>query len=132
MSEPAMPTILLVEDEPLIQDLIEAALAEGGFGVVTASGGREAIEKLEQDTSAISGLITDIDLDDGLKGWEVARRGRHLNPNLAVVYMSGGSPHDCESEGVPNSNMLVKPFAPAQILVALAAQLNEPPSSASS
>lgn len=129
MPQPAMPTILLVEDEPLIQDLIEGALEEGGFGVVVARGGREAIEILDRDASIISGLVTDINLGDSVKGWAVARHGRHLNPALAIIYMSGGSPHEWEAEGVPNSNMFVKPFAPVQILVALAAQLNEPPAS---
>jgi two-component system cell cycle response regulator CpdR len=129
MSQP--PTILVVEDEPLIQNLIEAALEDGGFRVVAATSGREAIERLDQDSSTVSGLVTDIDPGDGIKGWEVARHGRQHNPTLAVVYMSGGSAHEWESEGVPNSNILTKPFAPAQMVVALAAQLNQPPTAAS-
>jgi two-component system cell cycle response regulator CpdR len=103
-----------VEDDPLIRDLLGLALEEGGFKVLLAEDGRIGLETLERGREAIVGIATDVNLGQGPSGWEIGREGRRLNPNLAVVYMSGGSAHEWESEGVPNSTILVKPFAPAQ------------------
>ena len=43
---------------------------------------------------------------------------------MPVVYMTGGSGHDWEAEGVPNSILVPKPFAPAQIISAVTTLLN--------
>lgn len=69
-------------------------------------------------------MATDIDLGGGVTGWDVGRVARRATPVIAVVYMSGASSHQWESEGFPGTTMLAKPFAPAQLLVALATQIN--------
>lgn len=61
---------------------------------------------------------------DKLDGWEVARHAREADPAFPVVYMSGDSTEDWASKGVPNSIMLAKPFAPAQLVTAVAQLLN--------
>ncbi len=120
------PSILvfLVEDEPLIQDLVEQALEDGGFAVVKARSGTEAIAKLEADDTEIRALVSDVYLGAGPTGWDVARRARELNELLPVVYMSGGNAHEWSAQGVPNSILILKPFAPAQIVTAVAQLLN--------
>lgn len=70
-------------------------------------------------------LVTDINLGrNKLEGWEVARHVREIDPAFPVVYMSGDSAEDWASKGVPNSIMLAKPFAPAQLVTAVAQLLN--------
>ncbi len=65
-------------------------------------------------------LVTDIDLGRGqVNGWDVARRAREIDPSFPVVYMNGKSAADWAVEGVPNSIMLGKPFAPAQLVTAV-------------
>jgi CheY-like chemotaxis protein len=64
-------------------------------------------------------LITDIKLGSKMNGWEVARHARQTYPGIAVVYMSGDSAADWTAEGVPNSVMLQKPFATAQVTTAI-------------
>jgi DNA-binding response OmpR family regulator len=59
-----------------------------------------------------------------LDGWEVARRAREISPAFPIVYMSGASAGDWTSKGVPHSIMLAKPFAPAQLVTAVAQLLN--------
>ncbi len=59
-----------------------------------------------------------------MNGWEVARHAREINPNFPVVYMTGASADEWPSRGVPNSVLLTKPFAPAQLVTALAQLLN--------
>lgn len=76
-------------------------------------------------------LVTDINLGrHELSGWEVAKHAREINPGIPVVYMSGDSADDWPSKGVPNSIILVKPFAPAQLVTAVSQLLNTatPPS----
>jgi len=121
--EAAAPVLLYVEDEMITQDLMETALREAGFHVLTASDGSGAIALLAKPNGDLRGLITDIDLGDGPDGWAVARRARELIGGLPVVYVSGASDADWTSRGVPNSVMIAKPFAPAQVVVAISALL---------
>ena len=120
----ALPQVLLVEDEPLIRDLLQGALEDGGFEVAYANNGDGAIDVLQRRPGEFAGVVTDVDLGGGMTGWDVGHAARRISPVIAVVYMSGASSHQWESEGVPGSTMLMKPFAPAQLLVALATQIN--------
>ena len=118
-----LPMVLVVEDEPLLMIDVEHILENAGFLSVTADGttGRNEIEN---DCSRFSALLTDIDLGSKVSGWDLARRARELCPGLPVVYMSGGSSQDWQAYGVPQSVMLAKPFAPAQLVTALATLIN--------
>ena len=120
-----LPTILVVEDDHLIQSVVEEALKEGGFQIVMASSGEHAIELLDSAQGKYRALVTDINLGrNSREGWEVARHARETDPAFPVVYMSGDSAEDWASKGVPNSIMLAKPFAPAQLVTAVAQLLN--------
>lgn len=122
--------VLVVEDEPLIHELLETTLTEGGFAVAIACSGEEALKLLEAPGAAYRALLTDVRLrPGGLTGWDVARRGRELDPSLPVVYMTGDSSVEWAANGVPHSIVLTKPFAPAQVVTAVAQLLNaiEPP-----
>lgn len=116
--------ILLVEDEHLIALSVQEALEEGGYAVRAASSGTDAISVLNEATDQICALITDIRLGTGPDGWDLARHARELNPRLPIVYMSGDSSRGHSSRGVPDSLMIQKPFAPAQIVTAVSTLLN--------
>ena len=118
-----LPLLLLVEDEPLIRTSLAAALEEGGYALIESDTGAAAIDAIDMNES-LAGLITDIRLGTGADGWEVARHARQRFPTVAVVYMSGDSAADWASEGVPNSVMLQKPFATAQVITAVSTLLN--------
>ena len=68
--------LLLVEDEPLVQELVVTVLEEAGFSIAIANDGVEALKLLEAQAGIFSGLITDINLGQGADGWEVARKAR--------------------------------------------------------
>jgi DNA-binding response OmpR family regulator len=68
--------------------------------------------------------VTDITLRGKIDGWEVAQQAREIDPQFPIIYMSGASAADWPSKGVPNSIMLAKPFAPAQLVTAIANLLN--------
>ncbi|WP_346658054.1 response regulator [Bradyrhizobium sp. 157] len=69
-------------------------------------------------------LVTDVSLKGSLSGWEVARQIREKVPAFPVVYMTGAAADEWTSQGVPNSILLQKPFAPAQLVTAVSNLLN--------
>jgi CheY-like chemotaxis protein len=117
MSECVM--LLLVEDEPIVSMTLQDALEAGGYSVVAAYDGIEALEVLNAQSGAICGLITDIQLGSGPNGWDVARRGRELNPGLPVLYTTANSSEAWPIQGVPKSLLVPKPYAPAQVVTAI-------------
>jgi DNA-binding response OmpR family regulator len=119
-----LPIILIVEDDAPIQGIVEDSLAEGGFQSAIAASGEEAVTLLKSGTANYRGLVTDINLKGRMDGWEVARHARGLDPAFPVVYMSGAAADQWASNGVPNSIMLEKPFAPAQLVTAVSQLLN--------
>ena len=122
-----MTDTIVVEDEALIQLAVEDALTEGGFTVTLASSGEQAMAILNAEGAHFRALITDVNLAGQLMGWDVARRAREINDELPVIYMTGASAHDWASKGVPNSMLLSKPFAPAQVVMAVSQLLNANP-----
>jgi DNA-binding response OmpR family regulator len=123
------PIILVIEDEYSVQGLVEEWLAEGGFGTDILSSGEEALTLFKSGLKNYSALVTDVNLKGRLSGWDIARRIREVNPVFPVVYMTGGASDEWASQGVPNSILLSKPFAPAQLVTAVAQLLNaaQPP-----
>jgi DNA-binding response OmpR family regulator len=120
-----LPIVLVIEDDQLIQSIVEDALIEGGFELVIVSSGENAVELLDRSHRKYRALVTDINLGrDKMEGWDVARYAREMDPAVPVVYMSGDSAEDWGSKGVPNSIMLAKPFAPAQLVTAVSQLLN--------
>jgi CheY-like chemotaxis protein len=115
--------VLVVEDDQLVQVLIEEALSEGGFESVITGSGEEAITLLKGEI-VFRAVITDINLTGELDGWEVARTAREAEPTMPIIYMTGTHGEDWASKGVPTSILLNKPFAPAQIVTALANLIN--------
>ena len=118
----ALPTILLVEDDQLIQNMVEEALTEGGFEVSIFASGEEAVAALSRKT--FRAVVSDIHLSGKIEGWEVARVAREIDPALAIIYMTGKAAEEWSSKGVPNSVLLTKPFAPAQLVTAVSQLLN--------
>jgi CheY-like chemotaxis protein len=114
-----LPIILVVEDDYLIQSLAEDTLREGGFDTAVAASGEEELTLLQGHTSKYRALVTDINLQGKMDGWEVAQHAREIAPDFPVVYMSGAAAADWTS-----SIMLAKPFAPAQLLTAVSNLLN--------
>jgi CheY-like chemotaxis protein len=116
--------ILLVEDDQTIQSVIEESLSDGGFEITIASSGEQAIELMGANPQ-FRAVVTDINLGrNRMDGWDVARHARESKPDMPIIYMTGDSADEWASKGVPNSILLTKPFAPAQLVTAVAQLLN--------
>jgi DNA-binding response OmpR family regulator len=133
-----MPSVLLLlaEDELAVADLLNTALTDAGYEVITARTGDEAMKEIEADAGRFRAIVTDIHLGSGPEGWDIARRARELVPTMPIIYMSGESAEEWAVKGVPGSLMVAKPFAPAQLVTAISNVINEadmhlPPSAGS-
>ncbi|MBR1092037.1 response regulator [Bradyrhizobium manausense] len=119
-----VPSVLVVEDDEAIELIVEEALTEGGFQIVSVKTGEEAVTILKNGLTAHRALVTDVNLLGRLDGWEVAKAAREIDPHFPVVYMTGGAADKWPVLGVPNSILLQKPFAPAQVVSAVSQLLN--------
>jgi DNA-binding response OmpR family regulator len=119
-----VPLILVVEDDYPLQGVVEDTLIDGGFGVDILSSAEEALTLFGSGTKSYRALVTDVNLKGRLSGWDVARRIREIDPAFPVVYMTGAAADQWPSRGVPNSILLQKPFAPAQLITAISQLLN--------
>ncbi len=113
------PLILLVEDEPLVLLVAQDALEAGGYIVLPATSGPEAVAALDRQHGHFVGLVTDIRLGSPPNGWDVARHARELRGDLPVVYTTADSAPEWSVQGVPNSAVVQKPYAGAQLLTAI-------------
>jgi CheY-like chemotaxis protein len=118
---------MVVEDDQIIQALAEQALTDGGFEAAITASGEEAVTLIRGNRSHYRALVTDVNLRGSMDGWEVARQAREIDPTFPVVYMTGAAGDQWASHGVPNSILLTKPFAPAQLVTAVASLLNAVP-----
>jgi len=116
--------VLIVEDDPPIQVVVEDALTNGGFEPAIAASGEEAVTLLRGNKSKYRALVTDISLLGRLDGWEVARQAREIDPAFPILYITAAHADQWASQGVPNSILLTKPFAPAQLVTSVSQLLN--------
>jgi DNA-binding response OmpR family regulator len=119
-----IPRILIAEDEYLLQGFVEDALSDGGFSVDILSSAEEAMTLFQSGTKNYKALVTDVNLKGRMNGWDIARQIREIDPDFPVIYITGAAADQWASHGVPNSILLEKPFAPAQLVTAVSQLLN--------
>lgn len=110
-------TILAVDDDPIVLDLLEETLKPLGYKVLSAASGEEALEKAATYKDKIDLLLTDVVLP-GIKGQELAQHVLHSCPDVNVLFMSG---YLCPSMAHGNSTeqfdaFIQKPFSPNTLL----------------
>lgn len=109
--------LLVVEDEPLVRELIVLELDDAGYDVIEAGDGATAL-RLLADNPRVALLFTDIRLPGGMTGWDIAERARVLRPGIPVIYATGYSGDDPRL--VPGAHFLRKPYRPAMVIDAIA------------
>ena len=120
-------TILVAEDDYQIQEMLEVALTDAGFRPQILSSAEEAATVLKSGLYEFRALVTDVNLKGKTSGWDLARLVRERDPEFPIVYMTGMAADEWASLGVPNSVLLTKPFAPAQLVTAVSQLLNKGP-----
>jgi two-component system, cell cycle sensor histidine kinase and response regulator CckA len=118
-------TVLLAEDEQDVREIAREFLESGGYRVMEAEDGRQAIKIAEQNKGKISLLVTDMVMP-GMTGQELAVRLQSENPGLNVIFMSGYSERAATemADADPAVRLLSKPFSRAAILRAVRESLH--------
>ncbi|MBV8166228.1 MAG: response regulator [Alphaproteobacteria bacterium] len=118
-------TILVVEDEPLIQLITSEALNESGYRVLVACDADEAIGILSSDPS-VHLLFTDIVMPGALDGFGLADWAKSVRPDLKVLYTSGYSWAAAQaSAGHVHGNVLRKPYRSGDLQRAVRSALSD-------
>jgi CheY-like chemotaxis protein len=119
-------TILLAEDEQDVREVAREFLESGGYTVIEAVNGNEALRLATEYKSPIDLLVTDMVMP-GMTGRELARHLQQRS-SIGVIYMSGYSEQTvAESSRVEaNMRLLTKPFSRGSILRAVREALNAP------
>ena len=104
-------TILLVEDEPTVRNLVKEMLSRFGYRTFVAEGGSQAIALFEQHAGEIKLLLTDVIMPH-MSGRELAVALRRMDRNLKILYMSGYTADEIATRGLVNAKPLLvqKPF----------------------
>jgi two-component system, cell cycle sensor histidine kinase and response regulator CckA len=118
-------TLLVAEDDDVLRGLIRAMLEEGGYDVLTARSGEEALEAAAAFEGGIDALVTDVVMP-GMRGPDLAARLRAQRPELRVVFITGYGNHPFEQELRPDDTFLTKPFGMEALLSALGEVLPAP------
>jgi CheY-like chemotaxis protein len=106
-------TVLVVEDEILVREMIAEELRDAGFAVLEAGDG-EVASSLLSARDSVDVLFTDIRLPGRLDGWAIARLARQLRSALPVIYATGYTVD--RSAEVPGAIFLNKPYQPSQVV----------------
>jgi CheY-like chemotaxis protein len=117
-------TVLVVEDNQSVRNLVVTVLSRAGYTVLEAESGAAALELCGQYPGRIQLLITDLILPQ-MTGSEVAQAVGRLQPGLKVVLMSGYPPTEAQLAALPGAAFLAKPFTGAILLRPVRALLGE-------
>jgi len=118
-------TVLVVEDEPSVRNLVIDVLHERGYETLEASDGQTGLQILEGQSS-IDLLISDVGLP-GLNGRQLADAARARRPDLPILFMTGYAENAAIAGGFldPGMEMITKPFAVDALVMRVARILKE-------
>lgn len=120
-------TVLVVEDEEIVRELVCAVLTDQGYEVLCASDGRDGLQIAREHSRPIDLLVSDV-IMPRMNGPDVARELRSAQPGVRVLFVSGYSDADIVEDGVlsPEVQLLQKPFTPDALSRRVRAILDEP------
>ena len=110
-------TILVVEDEELLLDLLKEMLEGEGYQVLTARDGNEAVDLYKNEMKRISLVLSDMGLPH-MGGWEVLRQLQTINPRVKVILSSGFMDAKVRQDMLKSGakDYIQKPYTPTKVL----------------
>jgi DNA-binding NtrC family response regulator len=117
-------TVLVVDDEPAIVEIIHDILESRGYRVLATSDAERALAMLDEDPGPIHLLLTDVMMPNHHSGPELAQRVQRRWPDVKVLFMSGHA-RGTLPEGAlpPDARVLVKPITLEALLSAVGTAL---------
>jgi CheY-like chemotaxis protein len=119
--------VLLTEDEEQVRQMIRMILEMGGYRVLEAASGEEALTLFKQHEGQIDLIMTDVVMPQ-MSGRELAQSLEILHPGIKVLYMSGYTDDAIVRHGLLDEEIafLQKPFTPDALLRKVREVLNAP------
>ena len=119
-------TILLVEDEDMVREMLKEMLMIHGYEVHVAEHGKEALQIYKEQGGQFDLVLTDVVMPM-MNGRELADAILRISPNQSILYLSGYSDSDMLRHGLLESNsaFLQKPFRTETLLAKLREMLNK-------
>jgi CheY-like chemotaxis protein len=112
---PGSETLLIVEDETVVRDLVASTLAKDGYHLLLAASAEEALSIAAEHIGPIDLVVTDV-IMPGKSGIELANTLVEQRPGLPVLLMSGYTGETLEVDGLRQRTMrLQKPFTPREL-----------------
>jgi len=110
-------TILVVEDDRGVRLLVSTVLRNGGYRVLDACDGDEALRTCGEHAGQIALVLTDVVMP-GMRGTRLIDEVKRLNPGIKILCMSGYADHPAIGEGWHDSSIpfLQKPFTTSKLL----------------
>ena len=110
-------TILVVEDEEVVRQLLCSVLQDAGYQVLCAGSSNDAISLVKGHAGPIQLLVSDVVMPE-MHGPELARQLAGMKPDMKVLFISGYSENDISDQGVidPHLDVLQKPFTHQSLL----------------
>jgi two-component system, cell cycle sensor histidine kinase and response regulator CckA len=120
-------TLLVVEDEHAVRELVRGVLESAGYTVLLASRGDEAIQIATAHRNVIDLLLTDVVMPQ-MGGRELANAIEKMDPKIKVVYMSGYAEKAIVHQGIlePGAVLIQKPFTPNGLVRKVREVLDKP------
>jgi signal transduction histidine kinase/ActR/RegA family two-component response regulator len=118
-------TVLVVDDEESVRNVAKAILKRAGLRVLTAAGGREALEALRGTGGEVSVVLLDLVMPQ-MHGKDVLEALRSLYPHLPVILSSGYTEeHETGAQLATRgpTSFLAKPYRPAELLEKVSAAM---------
>ncbi|CAN5653385.1 hypothetical protein BH23GEM6_BH23GEM6_11880 [soil metagenome] len=110
--------VLLVEDQEPVRLVTRRLLEQGGYSVLEAASGHEAVQLYDECGGAVDLVITDVIMPQ-MNGRELAAHLRARNPDLRLLYMSGYADNRAVRRGADGADdeYIQKPFTPKDLLL---------------
>jgi len=119
-------TILVVDDEPGILELIRRVLKHADYAVIPSRSGDDAWDFIEQGRTSVDLVLTDIIMPGPIDGIALASKIRQKYRNLSVSFMTGSLPERDKLAGMGRDRrLLTKPFSPKELLEFVDSHLGE-------
>lgn len=120
-------TLLLVEDEATIREVLATCAREAGYRVLEASDGASALAVLhDRPDQSVDLIVTDVGLPGGMNGRQFAGRARASRPAVRILFITGYAESVISTEPLgARMHLMVKPFELSAFLARLAEILDD-------
>jgi len=126
IADDRQPTVLLVEDDPMIAEMMGEVLRSAGYDVIVVAAAEDALGLAVMDV-AVDAVVTDINLAGPLDGWELAEALREMQPGIPVIYASANASGESLARGVEASVFVPKPYSPYTVCALVDRFVGRPP-----